>query len=1029
MLITRDNPFQILTDSSLTPAFRRPSRIGVESAWYGHIPFGYWLMEQLQPRVLVELGVHAGVSYSAFCDIVLDRHLSTRCFAVDTWRGDGQTGFYSEAVYEDFRCFHDARYRAFSQLLRMPFHEAAAQIPDGSVDLLHIDGMHAYSAVQRDFQDWLPKLSDRAVVLFHDTNVHEPGYAVWRLWQELRRAYPAFEFLHAKGLGILAVGSSVPGPIEMLCSLSPDEAGRLRELFAILGERWESEARLMLLRSSVAQMVTKAQVERQQVQGARKRLEEELADAQKEFAEEREISAAALRRVRQTLSATRKALAAARQDLALAAAQRDSVLNSTIWRAAAPLRRLAECIPPTGRRTFRRLMASGFHAIGDLRSGRRNGHSAQVVSSEQRDAPRGLTRRVVIISGEPETPGHTYRVVRFAEALRKVGATSCIVTAAEAARFARELESAELVAIWRAASSREINDVIAAIRKGKGKLLFDLDDLMFDPELASEEVIDAIRSQDLNPGDVAGHYLRVREVLLEADMCSCPTEELAMSIRALDKPTFVVPNGFDSTVLTSCRLEVRKRRLQRHDGIVRIGYAAGTQTHQRDFRLAADAVARVLKDRSDCRLVLFRKSPDERPMLNLDEFPDLAALNGQIEWREYVPLDQLPSELARFDINLAPLETDNRFCEAKSELKYFEAALVDVCTIASPTGPMQRAIREGETGLLARTPDEWFEALMRLVDDAALRCRLGHSAFLDVLWRYGPQRREELVASMLQQLSGGPDAAHAFELELRRRKADAAVQFDVPKSETVFVSDSLGTADVSVVIPVHNYAEYVEQALESVRTQSLDLLDLIVVDDASTDGSLQVVGKWAERQAGRFNRVVVLRNVVNSGLSRTRNVGFDVAETPFVVPLDADNRLLPGFCKTALGVLKDSRAAFAYPRIQCFGNASHVIGMEPFSPARFASSNYIDAMALVGKWAWAAVGGYVHIEHGWEDYDFWCRCIERGIWGIHIPEILAEYRIHDDSMLRTVTDLPPNKMKLIADLKARHDWLSLAYRD
>ena len=197
MLITRDNPFQILTDSSLTPAFRRPSRIGVESAWYGHIPFGYWLMEQLQPRVLVELGVHAGVSYSAFCDIVLDRHLSTRCFAVDTWRGDGQTGFYSEAVYEDFRCFHDARYRAFSQLLRMPFHEAAAQIPDGSVDLLHIDGMHAYSAVQRDFQDWLPKLSDRAVVLFHDTNVHEPGYAVWRLWQELRRAYPAFEFLHA----------------------------------------------------------------------------------------------------------------------------------------------------------------------------------------------------------------------------------------------------------------------------------------------------------------------------------------------------------------------------------------------------------------------------------------------------------------------------------------------------------------------------------------------------------------------------------------------------------------------------------------------------------------------------------------------------------------------------------------------------------------------------------------------------------------------------------------------------------------
>ena len=90
-------------------------------------------------------------------------------------------------------------------------------------------------------------------------------------------------------------------------------------------------------------------------------------------------------------------------------------------------------------------------------------------------------------------------------------------------------------------------------------------------------------------------------------------------------------------------------------------------------------------------------------------------MESQIEWRQSVPFRQLPDELARFDINLAPLETGNVYCEAKSELKYFEAALVEVPTIASPTVPYEEAIRHGETGYLARTAEEWFECLDTLV--------------------------------------------------------------------------------------------------------------------------------------------------------------------------------------------------------------------------------------------------------------------------------------------------------------------------
>ena len=170
---------------------------------------------------------------------------------------------------------------------------------------------------------------------------------------------------------------------------------------------------------------------------------------------------------------------------------------------------------------------------------------------------------------------------------------------------------------------------------------------------------------------------------------------------------------------------------------------------------------------------------------------------------------------------------------------------------------------------------------------------------------------------------------------------------------------------------------------------------------------------------------MVLRNPANAGLALTRNVGFDAAETPYVLPLDADNRLLPGCVEACLEAIRRSGAAFAYPGIQCFGAADTVFGTAAFEPMRLAGGNYIDAMALVAKWAWAAVGGYAHIEHGWEDYDFWCRCAEHGFWGAPAGEVLAEYRVHEGSMLHTATDLPDNKLRVIEQLERRHGWLSI----
>ncbi|RWQ10860.1 class I SAM-dependent methyltransferase [Mesorhizobium sp.] len=233
-----------ILDDGLAPLFWPPASLDRASAWFGHIPFAQWLVNATCPRVLVELGTHAGVSYSAFCSTVARGNLNTRCFAVDTWKGDDHAGHYPEQIYLDFSRFNDATYGSFSTLLRRTFDDAVEHFADGTIDLLHIDGFHSYEAGSHDFNTWKPKLSDRAIVLFHDTNEHREGFGIWRLWEELKQQFPTFEFLHSHGLGVLCFGNQVhPAAIE-LCNLDSGRAKKLRERFQAIGERWALDARL-----------------------------------------------------------------------------------------------------------------------------------------------------------------------------------------------------------------------------------------------------------------------------------------------------------------------------------------------------------------------------------------------------------------------------------------------------------------------------------------------------------------------------------------------------------------------------------------------------------------------------------------------------------------------------------------------------------------------------------------------------------------------------------------------------------------
>lgn len=236
-----DDRHQADMPSSLPPylrqaAFLTPDYLSLKSqAWLEHIPFAFALMEMLEPRTFVELGVYAGDSYCAFCQAIRWRGLTTQCHGIDAWQGDPNVGDVAEEVYLDLRRYHDPKFGTFSTLVRSTFIQAATRFPVGGLDLLHIDGCHTYEAVRQDWETWRPKLSHRAVVLFHDTQVRRTDFGVWRFWAELCRSFPHFEFHHGHGLGVLFVGAEVPPLLRQWGHLAPEEQELVRGLYAALG--------------------------------------------------------------------------------------------------------------------------------------------------------------------------------------------------------------------------------------------------------------------------------------------------------------------------------------------------------------------------------------------------------------------------------------------------------------------------------------------------------------------------------------------------------------------------------------------------------------------------------------------------------------------------------------------------------------------------------------------------------------------------------------------------------------------------
>jgi hypothetical protein len=210
--------------------------------------------------------------------------------------------------------------------------------------------------------------------------------------------------------------------------------------------------------------------------------------------------------------------------------------------------------------------------------------------------------------------------------------------------------------------------------------------------------------------------------------------------------------------------------------------------------------------------------------------------------------------------------------------------------------------------------------------------------------------------------------------------------------------------DVAVVVPVHDYADHVGEALESAIASVGVAPEVIVVDDHSTDASRVVVERVMSEHADAAVRLVALR--ANEGLSAVRNRALGHVRAELVFFLDADNSIYPRALARLRDALRASDAALAYGMIEGFGAHERLISAYPFEARRLVHGNYIDAMAMIRRAVLEEVGGFsteMQDAHGgWEDYELWLRLASRGCRGVLLPEIVGRYRVHATSMVSTV---------------------------
>lgn len=196
---------------------------------------------------------------------------------------------------------------------------------------------------------------------------------------------------------------------------------------------------------------------------------------------------------------------------------------------------------------------------------------------------------------------------------------------------------------------------------------------------------------------------------------------------------------------------------------------------------------------------------------------------------------------------------------------------------------------------------------------------------------------------------------------------------------------------VSVIVPMYNAAAYIVEALESVLESSYRPIEVVVVDDGSTDDSLEVAKAY-----GKQHKEVRVLTQLNAGVSAARNHAIREAKGEYILPLDADDKIGRTYIEHAVEAMKDT-VRIVGCRAEFFGAKTGEWRLPAFSHELLARKNMIHVSSLFRKEDWQRVGGFCEKDIYREDWDFWLSLMELGGEYVRLDEIGLYYRVQAGS--------------------------------
>lgn len=219
---------------------------------------------------------------------------------------------------------------------------------------------------------------------------------------------------------------------------------------------------------------------------------------------------------------------------------------------------------------------------------------------------------------------------------------------------------------------------------------------------------------------------------------------------------------------------------------------------------------------------------------------------------------------------------------------------------------------------------------------------------------------------------------------------------------------------ISVIIPCYNQGRYLAESIGSVLASDHDSIEIIVVDDGSSDPETCRILDSLD-----YPRTRLLRQQ-NQGLAAARNAGISAAAGRYILPLDADDRIGPRYISQAVAALeRDQWLGIVYCRAEKFGAETGPWRLARFSRLRMMFGNLIFCSAVFRQEDWQRVGGYnAALRRGWEDWDFWLSLLEQGRTVCCLPLTGFYYRKQQGSMAAGMD--AALKLELHRGLMARH---------